>query len=118
MDHEAQACRNLWSAVVHTALTDALTPLPAAKVRTKLGRNRNTTKSEQSRRQGIAANQRKARSWLTSDDTDFRFVCGLAGLDPNAMLERTRVLAARGWPLPPKPKRAPRSSRATKQWAF
>jgi hypothetical protein len=38
----------------------------------------------------IVAAIRQARAWLTDDTPDFREVCGMAGVDPEAILRVTR----------------------------
>ncbi len=39
-----------------------------------------------------------AKAWLLGNSRDFREVCHLALLDPDAVRERAELLAAKGWP--------------------
>lgn len=41
--------------------------------------------------------RREARDWLLYDADDFRCVCHLALLDPDAVRDKALKLAARGW---------------------
>jgi hypothetical protein len=72
--------RGMWLAVVNQAFIDAtanISPL--------------TDKSE------IIARS-KARTWLTTNTRDFRHVCDMAGLDPDAVRGRALTVKANGWP--------------------
>ncbi|MDF2143206.1 hypothetical protein [Paenirhodobacter sp. CAU 1674] len=62
--HEAEACRQLWIAVILTTLRDLLLPT----------------------RDGLLANQ--ARAWIGT--ADFRSVCALAGLDAQTVADGMR----------------------------
>lgn len=76
----------LWRAVVKQALDDAL---GVAKVNSTL---------EVTRQEGLR-DQRRAQTWLLSRSRDFKTVCSLAGLDPDAVYERAVKLSKRGWKL-------------------
>jgi hypothetical protein len=49
----------------------------------------------------VPRSTRQARDWLTGGGRDFRAVCLLADLDPDAVRERARRLAEAGWPARP-----------------
>lgn len=59
--------KHLWCAVLGQAITDATT--------TRTGKD-------------AQRDQRAAIEWLTTDTMDFRTVCTLAGVDPDAVRER------------------------------
>lgn len=66
MNHEANACRDLWVAVVLTAAHDLVSRDP----------------------NGLAASQ--ARAWIGT--ADFARVCALSGFEPQAVAEKLRAL--------------------------
>lgn len=53
---------------------------------------------ELSDRQREAHTRDHARAWLTCNSRDFREVCALALLDPDAVREKALALASAGWP--------------------
>lgn len=65
--HEEQSDRQLWAAVLSTAIEDATT------LRT----------SKQAER-----DKQVALEWLLTDSKDFRSVCWMAGVDPEAVRDR------------------------------
>lgn len=69
-DSEA-ASRRLWCAVILNAIDDAKSTATSARTQD---------------------DARKARVWLTVPSRDFDEVCYLAGLDPNAVRQRARVM--------------------------
>lgn len=74
----------LWRSVVKLALDDAM------------GVTKVNSTDEAVRKEGIR-NQDRARSWLLSRSRDFRQVCSLAGLDPDAVYDSAVKLASNGW---------------------
>jgi hypothetical protein len=92
----------LWAAVIQQALHDATSPT----VRTRAGGAAGVP---------ATAERNAARAWLISCSQDFKEVAYLAGLDPLALLERSRDIARRGWhrridPLLPSPFRLRRTA--------
>lgn len=71
--HQAQAMRDLWASVLISVLSDL-----------------NPTRSH-------SLEYRQAHSWLGS--SDFRTVCSLAGMDPEAINDAVRAKIARGEPI-------------------
>jgi hypothetical protein len=53
---------------------------------------------ERSRERIIDANRDHARAWLLGNSEDFREVCHMAGLDPDAVRVKAEEMAARNWP--------------------
>lgn len=77
----------LWRAVVVRALEDA------CYVVRKTGNAKTKWYSP------AAGEQREARDWLIGNGRDFREVCTLAGLDPDAVHERAVAMKGRGWKM-------------------
>lgn len=73
----------LWSAVVSQAISDATA---------------NVSSVGPSGYKTAVLLRDQARRWLLSGSKDFRLVCEFAGLEPDAVRERVRVLEQRGWP--------------------
>jgi hypothetical protein len=74
----------LWRAVIAQAFADANHCKPR---KTKRGGGGGTTYAE----------QRHARLWLTKPSADFRLVCHLALLDPDAVREKALQQQAKRW---------------------
>lgn len=73
---DEQHDRQLWCAVLSQAITDATTK--------RIGKD-------------AQRDQRAAIEWLSTDNRDFRTVCTLAGVDPEAVRDRLmRLLPPRG----------------------
>lgn len=85
----------LWRAVIAQAINDACDrKLPSPKAdgiaeKTRQSREANLREARRIRMQ--------ARDWLLRDNRDFRHVCHMAGLDPDAVRERAQKLARNGW---------------------
>lgn len=71
------ACRRLWCAVLNLAVADAVAPMPRAF----------PSEPESACLAKINARER-ARAYIGR--RDFRTVCHLAGMDPDAVAERVR----------------------------
>lgn len=84
----------LWRAVIAQAISDA-----TATVRPKHGKA-SISPDKAKAKQVISDAMRErdhAREWLLGDSRDFREVCNLAGLDPEAVRERAQRLKRFGW---------------------
>lgn len=87
----------LWRAVVVQAINDAsmIVRMPRGpkgkRASPKLIRTRRTQYMETLR------DRDKARDWLTGMSKDFRMVCAMALLDPDAVHDRAERLKASGW---------------------
>jgi hypothetical protein len=81
---------SLWREVLHQAVSDAT-------LRRKISA---TGKHVLKAAAGISRERAQARDWLTSFGRDFRMVCALAGLDPQAVHDRAMRIAQQGWALP------------------
>lgn len=75
--HEEQNDKQLWAAVIGTAIEDA----------TSL---RTNTRAQREKREAL--------DWLLHDGHDFTLVCSLAGLDPEAVRDRMKRLIERHQP--------------------
>ncbi len=53
----------------------------------------------------------EAREWLLGDSKDFQFVCHLAGLDPDSVIDRVERMARNHWIID-----APTRKRVTQYW--
>jgi hypothetical protein len=58
------------------------------------------TKSRNSLTAEAQRNRNIARAWLLGNSKDFREVCHLAQLDPEAVRDNAQRLARQGWPSP------------------
>jgi hypothetical protein len=74
----------LWRAVIAQAISDATAP----------GRRYSKTSDERL----ADSERRRARRWLLGGCEDFREVCALALLEPDAVRDRARLLEQSGWP--------------------
>jgi hypothetical protein len=85
---------HLWRAVIAQAIYDA-----TMKSRPRREDNPGVTRAQLSEAMmQNQANQIEARQWLTSNDHDFREVCQMALLDPNAVHEIAMRMKDKGWP--------------------
>lgn len=102
--------RALWAAVVHQAIDDACNWRKQYEVwlaSDKAAHKRADAEGISPERRAERAKQRlqrldeikhyrnQARAWLLRDRDDFGLVCNLAGLDPAAVRDRIRAVAAR-----------------------
>lgn len=78
----------LWRAVIVRALEDA------CYVVKKTGKAKTRWCSP------AMSEQAEARQWLIDNGPDFRAVCEMAGLDPDAVHDRAVALERRGWKMP------------------
>ena len=96
----------LWRAVLLQLVEDAtFTYKPTQRKNFRLMTDEQRQNSARAR---IAAadeahrNRSVARAWLLSNSRDFREVCSLAQLDPEAVYDHAAKLARQGWPAPQK----------------
>lgn len=103
-DADPKDCQVLWLAVIQNAVQEATwrparngrgraiqgtAPDDDVEFRRWYGRMKRVEKCEEVRDE--------ARQWLTEDTTDFRRVCGLAGLDPAYVRRTVAQLQAKNW---------------------
>lgn len=86
--YAADACRQLWCAVLAVAISDATRPRPPLPV--------NPTDAQQRLHRNKLNQWESDRAYLGS--RDFREVCWLAGLDPEAVESRVRRSMERAEP--------------------
>lgn len=102
-DIDPRDCRDLWQAVLLQAITDACWYPGQGKT---AGRLKTTGTPEQIANRIYARTLReakyheqaaKAREWLTTGTSDFRYVCALAGFAPEYILRKAASLERKGW---------------------
>ena len=88
---------HLWRAVIVQAIFDACLVVRRGKTKTI-----HAARSAAARFQRRTKARDEARRWLLRDTEDFRWVCHMAGLDPDAVRDEALTLERRGWPPVPK----------------
>ena len=92
----------LWRAVLLQAIEDATFRYKPMKRKKKLTPEEweKVTAARAEARRNAKREQTAARNWLLGFSRDFRLVCNLAGVDPEAVHDRAKKLAPRGWEIP------------------
>jgi hypothetical protein len=92
----------LWRAVLLQAIEDATFRYKPKKRKKKMTPEEweRVTAARAEARRNAKREQTTARDWLLGFSRDFRLVCSLAGVDPEAVHDRAKKLARQGWEIP------------------
>ena len=80
----------LWRSVITLAIHDA-----TGEVRPKAATSRVRARTHM---QTALRTRHEARAWLLGNTIDFRRVCEMAGLDPDAVFDSAEKMMQAGWP--------------------